>query len=151
MASHTVTMWTYGSRSPCHQHQMHRLLPIRKYGVVLCRLSPLKPKLSRARLIATAAPSSGAFLQVIPMSSVGTRLDNTSMRIAVSLRLGAPLSTPHDCIRGAAVESSGVHAWSELPEVGRSWRQTHSHQQCRQGRTDLSGNTKSSRTTRTCS
>jgi len=42
---------------------------------------------SRARLIAAAAPSSGAFLQAIPMSSVGTRLDNTSMRIAVSIHL----------------------------------------------------------------
>jgi len=51
---------------------------------------------SRARLIAAAAPSSGAFLQAIPMSSVDTRLNNTSMRIAVSLRLGAPLCTPHD-------------------------------------------------------
>jgi len=42
---------------------------------------------SQARLIEAAAPSSGAFLQAIPMSSVGTRLDNKSMCIAVSLRL----------------------------------------------------------------
>jgi len=52
-------------------------------------LSVAQTPVSRARLIAVAAPSSGAFLQAIPMSSVGTRLYNTSMRIAVSLRLGA--------------------------------------------------------------
>jgi len=33
-------------------------------------------------------------IQVIPISSVDTRLDNTSMLIAVSLHLGAPLYTP---------------------------------------------------------
>ena len=42
-----------------------------------------------ARLIAAAAPHSGAFLQAVPCSAVGTRLDDTSLRIAVALRLGA--------------------------------------------------------------
>ena len=41
-----------------------------------------------ARLIAAAAPHSGAFLQAVPCSAVGTRLDDTSLRIAVALRLG---------------------------------------------------------------
>lgn len=87
-------------------------------------LSAAQTQASRARLIAAAAPSSGAFLQAIPMSSVGTRLDNTSMRIAVSLRLGAPLCTPHDCICGAAVDSSGVHGLSCRKSAGRGARHT---------------------------
>ena len=85
-------------------------------------LSAAQTQASRARLIAAAAPSSGAFLQVIPMSSVGTRLDNTSMRIAVSLRLGAPLCTPHDCVCGTAVDSSGIHGLSCRKSAGRGAR-----------------------------
>jgi len=87
-------------------------------------LSVAQTQASRARLIAAAAPSSGAFLQAIPMSLVGTRLDNTSMCIAVSLRLGAPLSTPHDCICGMAVDSSGVHGLSCRKSAGREARHT---------------------------
>src|SRR5664279_1418427 len=47
-------------------------------------LSAAQTQASRARLIAAAAPSSGAFLQAIPMSSVGTRLDNTYCRVTTS-------------------------------------------------------------------
>ena len=36
----------------------------------------------RARLIAAAAAHSGDFLHVVPCSSVGTRLDDLSLRIA---------------------------------------------------------------------
>jgi len=64
-------------------------------------------------------PSSATFLQAIPISSVGTRLDNTSMLIAVSLRLGAPLCTPHDCICGMAVDSSGAHGLNCRKSAGR--------------------------------
>jgi len=53
------------------------------------------------------------------MSSVGTCLDNSSMRIAVSLRLGAPLCTPHDCICGMAVDSNGAHCLSCRKSAGR--------------------------------
>jgi len=75
----TNIIWTNGSRSPRHQHQIRRSLPIRKYDVILVRLSPLKrccllPKLRQA----SAAPSSGAFVHAIPMSSVGTRLFNNN-------------------------------------------------------------------------
>jgi len=79
---------------------------------------------SLACTIAAAAPSSGAFLQAIPMSSVSTRLDNTSMRIAVPLLLGAPLCTPHDCICGMAVDSSGAHGLSCRKSAGRGVRDT---------------------------
>ena len=45
-----------------------------------------------ARLLAAAAPHSGAFLQTLPCSALGTRLDDASLRIAVALRLGAPVA-----------------------------------------------------------
>jgi len=51
----TNIIWTYGSRSPRHQHQIRRSLPTRKYDVILYSLSPLKrccllPKLRQAEL-----------------------------------------------------------------------------------------------------
>ena len=79
---------------------------------------------SRARLVAAAAPPSGAFLQVVPMSSVGTRLDDTAMRIAVALRLGAPVCIPHRCICGATVDSTGIHGLSCRKSAGRIARHT---------------------------
>jgi hypothetical protein len=51
-----------------------------------------------ARLIAAAAPHAGAFLNALPCSSVGTRLDDSSLCIAIALRLAA---TP------------ARHSWSE--------------------------------------
>ena len=60
------------------------------------------------RLLAAAAPHSGAFLQTLPSSALGTRLD-ASLRIAVALRLGAPVCTPHKCVCDVDVHSSGVH------------------------------------------
>ena len=43
-------------------------------------------------------------------------------RRGVSLRLGAPLCTPHVCICGAAVDSSGVHGLSCRKSAGRGAR-----------------------------
>ena len=74
---------------------------------------------SKARLIAAAAPHSGAFLHARPCSSLGTRLDNSSLRIAIALRLGAPVCLPHICICGAAVDSTGRHGLSCRKSAGR--------------------------------
>ena len=61
-------------------------------------LSAAQNQAGRARLIAAAAPHSGDFLHAVPCSSIGTRLDDTSLRIAVSLRLGATMCAPHSCV-----------------------------------------------------
>ena len=47
-----------------------------------------------ARIIAAAAPHSVDLLHAVPSSSVGTRLDDTSLRFAISLRLGAIICAP---------------------------------------------------------
>jgi hypothetical protein len=44
-----------------------------------------------ARLIAVSAPHAGAFLHAVPITACGTRLDDQSLRIAIALRLGAPV------------------------------------------------------------
>ena len=78
----------------------------------------------KARLIAAAAPFSGAFLHARPCSSLGTRLDDSSFRIAVALRLGAPVCLPHDCVCGEKVDSLGRHGLSCRKSAGRSLRHT---------------------------
>ena len=54
-------------------------------------LSAAPNQVGISRLIAAAAPYSGAFLQALPCSAVGTRIDDVTLRIAVALRLGAPV------------------------------------------------------------
>jgi hypothetical protein len=56
-------------------------------------LSAAPDQAGKAHLPATAAPHSGAFLNVRPCSSIGTRLDSATLRIVVTLRLGAPVSS----------------------------------------------------------
>ena len=82
-------------------------------------LSAAPDQASKARLIAAAAPHSGAFLHARPCSSLGTRLDDSSLRISVALRLGAPVCAPHVCICGSAVDSTGRHGLSCRKSAGR--------------------------------
>ena len=76
----------------------------------------------KARLIAVAAPFSGAFLNARPCASLGTRMDDSSLRIAVALRLGVAVCSPHVCICGVKVDSSGRHGLSCRKSAGRSFR-----------------------------
>ena len=59
-----------------------------------------------------AAPFSGAFQHARPCSSLGTRLGDSSLRIAVALCLGAPVCSPHDCVCGEKVDSLGSYGLS---------------------------------------
>ena len=82
-------------------------------------LSAATDQASKARLIAAATPHSGAFLHARPCASLGTRLDNSSLRIVVALRLGAPVCLPHVCVCGENVDSSGRHGLSCRKSAGR--------------------------------
>jgi len=72
-----------------------------------------------ARLIAVSAPHAGAFLHALPIAVCGTRLDDQSLRIAIALRLGAPVCAEHRCICGAVVDTSGTHGLSCRKSAGR--------------------------------
>ena len=52
---------------------------------------------SRARLLAVATKESGSWLIAPPISSVGLRMDDDVIRVAVGLRLGVALCEPHQC------------------------------------------------------
>ncbi|KAL5502512.1 hypothetical protein EMCRGX_G009303 [Ephydatia muelleri] len=48
-------------------------------------------ELNRARLLAASCKESGAWLNALPITSLGLRMDDTTIRISMGLRLGIPL------------------------------------------------------------
>jgi hypothetical protein len=67
---------------------------------------------NRARLLAARSPGSGVWLEALPLSSVGNKMDNTTVRIAAGLRLGAPIVQAHVCVCGKSVTVDGHHGLS---------------------------------------
>ena len=78
---------------------------------------------SRARLLASTAKGSGVWLNVLPITSLGLRMDDNSFRIAVGLRIGAPLCRPHICQHcGTEVDCFATHGLSCRHSEGRIFR-----------------------------
>ena len=78
---------------------------------------------ARARLLASSARESGVWLNVLPISSLGLRMDDDTIRVAVGLRLGAPLCRPHTCCRcGSEVDALATHGLSCRQSQGRHFR-----------------------------
>lgn len=75
-----------------------------------------------ARLLASCSPESGAWLKALPSASLGLKLDNNALRIAVGLRIGAPLGLAHQCICGASVDKFGQHGLACKKSAGRHLR-----------------------------
>ena len=72
----------------------------------------------RARLLAASTKEAGAWLNALPISSLGLRMDDDTIRVAIGLRLGSSLCRPHVCAHcGAEVDSLATHGlscrWSE--------------------------------------
>ena len=75
---------------------------------------------ARARLLAATKKESGAWLHAFPVSSLGLRMDNDVIRIAMGLRLGVTLCHPHFCrLCGAKVDHLGTHGLSCRKSQGR--------------------------------
>lgn len=66
----------------------------------------------RARLLAVSAEHSSDWLNALPISNCGLRLSDEAIRVAVGLRLGASLCSPHQCPCGSEVNSLGTHGLS---------------------------------------
>ena len=66
----------------------------------------------KARLLAVPSKESSAWLNASPAACLGNLLDDDSLRISVSLRLGAPICEPHVCKCSAAVDTYGRHGLS---------------------------------------
>eukprot|EP00731_Ephydatia_muelleri_P010733 Em0005g1319a len=79
--------------------------------------------LDRVRLLAATCKESGAWLNALPISSLGLRMDDTTVRISMSLRLGLPLCRSHTCQHcGAEVSQSATHGLSCKRSAGRHYR-----------------------------
>ena len=90
-------------------------------------VTALKPILSQHRLacfVAATCKESGACLNCLPSTAIGCRLDNDSLRIAVSIRLGLRVSTPHRCRCGSKVDEYGLHPLYCRFSIGRLPRHT---------------------------
>ena len=75
-------------------------------------IAALKPILSQHRLacfVAATWRESGAWLNCLPNTAIGCRLDNDSFRLAVSIRLGLRVYTPHRCRFGTRGDEYGLH------------------------------------------
>ena len=77
---------------------------------------------ARARLLATSSTESGDWLDALPLTSAGLKMDNATVHIAAGLRLGAPIVRPHVCVCGAMVTVDGHHGLSCRRGSGRHSR-----------------------------
>jgi len=66
----------------------------------------------KARLLAAAARHSGDWLNALPISSCGLRLDDEAVRVAVAFRLGTKVCESHSCSCGMDVNNLGSHVLS---------------------------------------
>ena len=77
----------------------------------------------RARFLAASCKESGAWLNALPVTSLGLRMDNATMRISMGLRLGLPLCQSHTCQHcGAEVSQFATHGLSCRKSAGRHHR-----------------------------
>ena len=96
---------------------------IRSLTTASSLLDKAADEVEHARLQAVMSKDSGAWLEAVPNSSLGLRLDNESLRIAVGLRLGTAICVPHLCrCCGAEVTALGTHGLSCRSSSGRYHR-----------------------------
>jgi hypothetical protein len=91
-------------------------------AVVEQMLNSAQDPVDRARLVASITPGSGVWLNTLPLQAMGLKLDDKSVRIAVGLRLGAPLVHPHVCVCGGQVTTDGRHGLACRNSAGRHSR-----------------------------
>ena len=91
----SLSLWSQSHNSPapqgvaaCQQKAWGAPSVQETYQAILA--SSTDPR-SRARLLAAATKESGVWLNALPISAVGLRMDDEVVRMAVGLRLGAAL------------------------------------------------------------
>ena len=71
------------------------------------------------RCLERTESESGAWLNALPVSSLGTVLDSESFRVVIALRVGADVCIPHSCCCGGRMDSRGLHGLSCKYSAGR--------------------------------
>ena len=107
--------------APASHHQVWDTIKVSATANALLENAP--DALSRARLLAASAKESGAWLNALPISSLGLRMDDNTIRVSVGLRLGTTLCRPHACHHcGAEVNHLGTHGLSCVRSESRHHR-----------------------------
>ena len=104
----SVTIRQKSWDQPTVQHQFDTLL------------DQCTDEISRSRLLGASSRESGAWLNAPPVSSLGLRLPNDAIRVAIGLRVGAPICLPHTCSScGKPADKFGHHGLSCRSSQGR--------------------------------
>ena len=69
-------------------------------------------QIDKARILASKAAHTGDWLNTPPITFIGLRMSNETIRVAVGLRLEAKLYEPHQYTCGALVDARGLHGLS---------------------------------------
>ena len=75
-------------------------------------LSQLSSEVDKARILSASSPHSGDWLMASPITSIGLRLSDEMIRIAVGFRLGLRTCEPHTCLCGKEVNARDLHGLS---------------------------------------
>ena len=121
-----MQLWSYGQRINLHLHLLvtypiTRRLGIRVKWLLYLRMTQMHSP--EPALLAVSTKESGARLNALPITSLGLRMDDNTVRVAVSLRLGTTLCHSHVCHRcGEEVNHLGTHGLSCVQSEGRYHR-----------------------------
>ncbi len=75
------------------------------YNNIILHVVNAQDPISTAHLLAASTRESGFWLTALPITSLGLRMADTTVRVAVGLRLGTIPCRPHSCHHcGAAVD-----------------------------------------------
>jgi len=84
--------------------------------------SGLTTTLQRASFNTATSRHSGDWLQALPSTSCGLKLDDEAIRVEVGIRLALDLCVPHQCRCGSQVDSFGRHSLVCKQAPGRTVR-----------------------------
>ena len=122
-----LTMWSQGhensppSVTAAHVQKSWDMCKVVTTAESLLENAP--DDMARARLLAVSTKESGAWLHALPISSVGLRMDDNTVRVAAGLQLGSTLCRPHTCQHcGADVNHLATHGLSCKKCEGRHHR-----------------------------
>lgn len=73
----------------------------------------------KARLLAISSDHASDWLNAIPISSLGLKMNNRQFKTACALRLGAEICQKHICNCGTSVNKDGIHGLSCKKSSGR--------------------------------
>ena len=114
-----LDVWSSTNPSLPENTNLHRQWDDIKSSSRSVALRPLLDQHRPACLSSATQPNSGAWMNCLPSTAIGTMLDSESFRIAISQRLGLPVCAPHKCRCGAIVDRYGLHPHSYRLSAGR--------------------------------